>query len=71
MSDPTPTFVDIEVWTAHRVTAGDVIERWTLVYTEKGREYRIATRETEFEARQLARAHHWMVGRVFEGEATP
>jgi hypothetical protein len=65
----TSTVVDIEVWTRKRVTAGDTITRYTLVYVEDGKTYRVATRETEFEARRFARAHHWIVGRVFDEEA--
>jgi hypothetical protein len=67
----TPTVVDIEVWTRARVTAGDTITRYSILYTEAGKTYRVATRETEFEARRFARAHHWTVGRVFDEEATP
>ncbi len=65
----TPITVTIEKWTRPRVTVGDTITRWTLVFVDKGVTHRIATRPTEFEARQFARQHGWIVERVFsEGD---
>lgn len=68
MTAPFPVTVDIEVWTRHLVTSGRAQTGYTLIYVDPKTQqtHRVATRETEFEARQFAGTHHWIVGRVFE-----
>ena len=60
--------VDIESWT-RRAPGGFQGTRFTLVYVEAGREYRVSTHATEFEARQFARRHGWSIGRLIDGDA--
>lgn len=64
----TPTTVSIERWTYQPWPSSAPADRYTVVYTDPDtqRVYRVATRETELEARAFARTHGWEVERVYD-----
>lgn len=65
--------VSLERWTYAPFPSSVPADRYTIVYTDPqtGRVYRVATRPTEFECCQFARAHGWTVASVEdEGDAS-
>lgn len=69
MTTPTVT-VTLARWTYAPFPSSAPADRYTLVYTDPatGKVYRPATRATEFECRQFARAHGWAVAGVEDEE---
>lgn len=57
MTAPAPTVVTLEHWRHSRVTAGDEIDRWSLMHDGRA----VLTYGTEFEARAAARRYGWVV----------
>lgn len=57
MASKEPPLVSIEHWSAYRVTAGDEIERWTVVIGIQT----IGTFEDELSARRFCREHGWQI----------
>jgi len=64
------TTLTLTHWTLKPFPSSVPADRWTLVYTDPatGKVYRPATRATEIECCQFARAHGWTVAGVEDEE---
>ena len=64
----TTVTVSIERWTHAPFPSSIPSDRYTVVYTDPQtqRVYRVATRETELDARRFAKVHGWTVSGTYE-----